>query len=716
MAQHAPQGAHAAPGAAASHAIAPEQHDSVHVHTPLPSVPSFVGSAGSEGSDVAFLTGAATHSARSLQGAVEKGASTAHVQSLTHEEGGAGGPRDGAGQTMHAHASQQFPLGTPGDQEAPAHSHGAGSSLAGWGQPKSVTVEYLAPIGSVSEQVPVTPGGVDTGLAPAPTATVSARGGTHVLDMDDSMDLSTAAQLGHSKGALKVSEDSTEAMQVPSSYPVDAYPDRACEAGDFPDQHSDSLEGADGADGDLPRALQWSDYCGCLVVGVGGLVAAGVLWSRYASGEDADDTALRWAIAATIVGAVCGYCVWLCIMSSKFERLQAEWVGQVAPPGGVVDGSSSPSAPSPSARARAVFDCAEDCRNPAWGTCKLLMLVVGGLLMTPLFIVPYLLGKGAIHGCRCCCQHVCVPCMEGCCDCLTGVFTRCLLPVWRGVVAAGVWVWTHLAVPAWENVVWPMLHGMWRTLVWIWRNVVVALARVLWDSVACLYRSLTAACTALYTHVLAPCMSAVRAACTALHVHILKPLGTTLAYMGRCVYEATLRPALHCLWSWVAVPLWRAVQWFYTVILQNMWLYLVVTPVRALHTAGRWVCGTCFPAIGRALHCLWMTVVYTPAMFLWRHALRPAWHCLCVVPARAVRTACTALYTHVLAPMWNGLYVYVLTPIWQAGAAVVRGISAACAAVAACFTAVAASVGSMFAGAGTALAGGARPADRADVV
>ena len=465
-----------------------------------------------------------------------------------------------------------------------------------------------------------------------------------------------------------------------------AYPAPSPTAGPLPDEaggvrggpvhvvhledSDDDEEGGMHDDTGRPREpLKFCDYAGCLSLGLLSSIGAGILWSRTVKGGQVEDNELlRWSIAATVVAVLTGYCVWLCVMTSKFEALQAEWDEVEGGDEGVEGGGTARGPPT-------VFNFKQDCKNPAVGTCKLLVLLVGGAVMLPLFVIPYLLSKGALRGCRCCCQHCFVPCLEGFFSCVGRIVDGCVVPCCRGIARAGRFVWQNLCVPVYTHVVRPVFLGAWNTLVWIFNNVVVPVARFVYDSVACLLNALRQLCVCLYEQVLLPVGRGIAAAWRCVLDHVLRPLWAGVCAACSCVYNNALLPAARCVRDYVFLPVWRGVQCFYNTVLVNMWRYLVMWPLQRLLECMRWICGTCLPAIGRALYCAFDAVVLQPLRWMWRNAVSPLLHYMFVVPWR-----------HVLLP-------------------VLRALGRAAAAIGGAIAAAAAAVGRFFSSVGRALAG-----------
>jgi len=385
----------------------------------------------------------------------------------------------------------------------------------------------------------------------------------------------------------------------------------------------DDEEIAGGAARQQREPLKFCDYAGCLSLGLLASIGAGILWSRTVKGGSVEDEdLLRWSIAATIVAVLTGYCVWLCVMTSKFEALQAEWEEEAAGQNGG------------SGRANSVFNCKEDCRNPAVGTCKLLVLVVGGIIMLPIFILPYLLGKGALRGCRCCCQHCCVPCLEGCFSCVGRIIDGCLVPCCQSISRGLLCVWNTLCVPVYTHLLRPMFLGAWNTMVWIFNNVVHPVFNFLYESVRCLVNSVITACTWIYESILVPIARGVAAAGRCVMDYVLRPVWNGLCAAVSCIYNSVLRPAARCVHGYLIMPVWRAILCFYNTILVNMWRYLIVWPLQRLSDCLQWIFGTCFPAIGRALYCVFDTLVAQPVRWIWLNAISPLLHYMFVVPWR----------------------------------------------------------------------------------
>ncbi len=433
---------------------------------------------------------------------------------------------------------------------------------------------------------------------------------------------------------------------------------------DSDDDDDDELHRAQGTGRREP--LKFCDYAGCLTLGFLATVGAGILWSCTVKGGQVEDNELlRWSIAATIVAVLSGYCVWLCVMTSKFEALQAEWDEEAG--GGAGSG-----------RAPSVFNCKEDCRNPAVGTCKLLVLVVGGVVMLPLFIVPYVFAKGALRSCRCCCQHCCVPCLEGFFNCMGKVYNSCLVPCCESVQRVLLSIWQGVCVPIYTHVVRPLFVGVWNTMAWIFNNVVTPVFNFVYEGARCIVNSITQLCSCIYNHVLLPIGRGIRAAGRCVLNSVLRPVWHGLRSAVSCLYNSVILPVARFLHGYIIMPVWRALLCFYNHVLLNLWRYVVVWPLQRIADGLRWVFGTCFPAIGRALACVFRTLVSTPAAWLWRNAVSPLLHYLFVVPWR-----------------------YAVMPV-------LRGIGTALSAVARAISAALAAVGRFFASVGRALTGGGR--------
>jgi hypothetical protein len=337
-----------------------------------------------------------------------------------------------------------------------------------------------------------------------------------------------------------------------------------------------------------------------------------------------------------------------------------EWGGR-APRARAEDGAQDVeegTPPAPSRRANGppkVFDCKEDCRNPALGTCKLFVLVVGGIMMLPLFILPYLCGKCMVMSCRGYCRHVCVPCMEGVFSCLGAVYRGCLRPCCSGMYTSMGWVWNTLCVPVYAHVVYPTFIGVYNTLAWIWNSVIWPLSVFVYDGFAYIFNGIVVVGSFIWNRIFVPIGRGVSATCSCIYTSVLLPVLRGIRAVGVGIYDWVLQPTGRFIWNFLFVPVWNAMACVYRWVLLPFWQHAIVWPIQQVGACLEWVFGSCLPAIGRGIVSVWRAVVVTPLLWVWRNLLRPLLHYTIVVPYRAIVLPCARCVASVASAIASGV-------------------------------------------------------------
>ena len=314
------------------------------------------------------------------------------------------------------------------------------------------------------------------------------------------------------------------------------------------------------------EAVQFCDYCICLTIGLAGAIAAAVLWPEVlVDWQVQEGPKMSAAIACTAIGVLFGYCVCFRVLVSKFEVQLA----LSALPKGEEDLPTK-------GRCASLCNWLNMGGNPILGLIKLALLVAGGAFMLPLFVLPYILLKAVCL--------IAIAVWKVLKPCLHATVTNCLVPIGKAVfyfVAGIFFVIYTICITFYEYVLVPIGAALGAAALW------------------------------LHEHVFAPIGRAVCVVCAAFRNYVLKPL-----WRAVCVVCAAVR-------DYVLKPIWSGLKCFARTVLEPIWRYAVVWPMMRIYDCLKWICGTCLPAIGRALYCALDTVVLQPLRWVWRNILLP---------------------------------------------------------------------------------------------